>query len=57
MHRYRLPDKVKERQAEELKRRFAAYGRAGKTQNRSRGKATTVAVLVFLAVWLFFSLR
>jgi hypothetical protein len=52
-HRYRLPDKIKERQAEELKLRFAnSWG--GKTERQPARIWLVIALLALL--WLAFNL-
>ena len=54
-HRYRLPDKVKERQANQIRARFAAYSQAtGKKKERTRWLLLAV---VMLGAYLFFRWR
>lgn len=55
-HRYRLPERVKERQAEDIRQRFAKYTNMTSGQG-PRQKAGLVRVLVFAvlayAVWRY----
>ncbi|WP_114969948.1 hypothetical protein [Rhodoferax ferrireducens] len=55
MHRYRLPDHIKERQAQALKRRFSAYlgkPKQGAPQAKARlWPLVLVAMVLAYAVW------
>ena len=53
--RYRMPDRWKERQAQEMKRRFASYLGEPPAAHAKRTNRLLAAVVVAccLAVWLF----
>jgi len=53
-HRYRTPDAVKERQAQDLKRRFAKYSQGKPKETNQLLKA---AVLIALVALFWIALR